>query len=79
MPAPSPLDSTDDGKGGGEKSNSAYYRHDVEAFRLMGAHKALFLHLLLLKGYDVLLSDADTVWMSVRQRQRRRKKVVEWL
>lgn len=43
---------------------STYYRHDQNAIRNMGATKALLLHTLLLQGYDVILSDADTVWMN---------------
>lgn len=43
---------------------SKYYRHDQNAIRNMGATKALLLHTLLLQGYDIILSDADTVWMN---------------
>eukprot|EP00898_Chlorokybus_atmophyticus_P002642 jgi/Chlat1/3379/Chrsp23S03728 len=44
-------------------SSKQYYRNDFQAFKKMGAVKAEFLRMLLAKGYDVLVSDADTVWL----------------
>eukprot|EP00898_Chlorokybus_atmophyticus_P008473 jgi/Chlat1/8627/Chrsp86S08010 len=57
------------GKGGSVagsdlKTNKKYYRTDLNAFKKMGAVKADFLRMLLVKGYDVLVSDADTVWFT---------------
>jgi hypothetical protein len=41
----------------------SYLRNDVAGFKKLGKVKALFTERLLAEGYDVLLSDVDSVWL----------------
>lgn len=48
-----------EGRGGG-----GYLRNDADGFKLLGKAKALFTEELLKRGYAVLLSDVDSVWLA---------------
>ena len=47
---------------------SAYARNEPQRFKQLGYVKALVLVALLTKGYDVLLSDADAVFLATEVR-----------
>ena len=46
------------------KSGNGWLRNDAGRFKTMGYLKAMFTWRLLELGYDVLLSDADSVWLA---------------
>ena len=46
------------------KSGNGWLRNDAGRFKTMGYLKAMFTFQLLELGYDVLLSDADSVWLA---------------
>jgi hypothetical protein len=45
------------------ETRGGYMRNDVHGFKILGKVKALFTERLLRLGYDVLLSDVDSVWL----------------